>query len=216
VTWIEKLISKGEHQQQDFKMRIDSSRKIARTLVAFANSDGGRLLIGVKDNGKVSGISAEEELHMIEAAAEMYCDPAVQFKAQVWKVDFKTVLEIVVEPSSIKPHQCEEEPGKWRTYIRREDENIKANRVMMKVWKHEQNRRTDQFEYTSQKEKLFDHFKENEVLGFKKISRITGLSSWKTEDLLAQLIAWNIVEMELTEKGYFYRLRSPMEQEKPR
>ncbi len=43
-------IKEGEHQTQDFKFRIDSSQKIAKTLSAFANTDGGSLLIGVKDN----------------------------------------------------------------------------------------------------------------------------------------------------------------------
>ena len=45
---IEELISQGEHQQQDFKFEVSDSKKIARTLSAFANTDGGRLLIGVK------------------------------------------------------------------------------------------------------------------------------------------------------------------------
>ena len=48
------LIAQGEHQQQDFKYEISDVRKIARTLSAFANTDGGRLLIGVKDNGKIA------------------------------------------------------------------------------------------------------------------------------------------------------------------
>jgi predicted HTH transcriptional regulator len=43
-----KLIEEGEHQQQDFKYCINDSKKIAKSLVAFANTDGGRLLIGVK------------------------------------------------------------------------------------------------------------------------------------------------------------------------
>ena len=43
MAWILKVIEEGEHQQQDFKLRIDDSRKIAKTLVAFANTDGGRL-----------------------------------------------------------------------------------------------------------------------------------------------------------------------------
>ncbi|MDA3865584.1 MAG: putative DNA binding domain-containing protein, partial [Salinivirgaceae bacterium] len=40
------LIAQGEHQQQDFKFCINDSRKIAKSLVAFANTDGGRLLVG--------------------------------------------------------------------------------------------------------------------------------------------------------------------------
>ncbi|PTM02731.1 MAG: ATP-binding protein, partial [Bacteroidetes bacterium] len=68
-----RLIREGEHQQLDFKFRIDSSTKIARTLSSLANCDGGRLLIGVKDNGKITGINPEEEYFMIEGAAELYC-----------------------------------------------------------------------------------------------------------------------------------------------
>ncbi|MCK4854687.1 MAG: ATP-binding protein, partial [Bacteroidales bacterium] len=59
----------------DFKFEISDARKIARTLVAFSNTDGGKLLIGVKDNGKIAGIRSEEEYHMLEAAAELYCRP---------------------------------------------------------------------------------------------------------------------------------------------
>ena len=54
--YIHILIAEGEHQQQDFKFEISDARKIARTLSAFSNTDGGRLLIGVKDNGKIAGV----------------------------------------------------------------------------------------------------------------------------------------------------------------
>jgi len=53
--YIYKLIEEGEHQQQDFKFEISDARKIAKSLSAFSNTDGGRLLIGVKDNGKIAG-----------------------------------------------------------------------------------------------------------------------------------------------------------------
>ena len=72
---VEEWIAEGEHQRLDFKFEVSDSKKIARTLCAFANTDGGRLLIGVKDNGAVSGIRSEEEYYMIEAAAGMYCRP---------------------------------------------------------------------------------------------------------------------------------------------
>lgn len=41
-----RLIAQGEHQEQDFKYEISSISKIARSLSAFANTDGGRLLVG--------------------------------------------------------------------------------------------------------------------------------------------------------------------------
>ena len=75
--YIHALIAEGEHQQQDFKFEISDARKIAKTLSAFSNTDGGRLLIGVKDNGKIAGVRSDEEQYMIEAAARLYCRPEV-------------------------------------------------------------------------------------------------------------------------------------------
>ena len=69
------LIAEGEHQQQDFKFEISDARKIAKTLSAFANTDGGKLLIGVKDNGKIAGVRSDEEQYMIEAAARTLLQP---------------------------------------------------------------------------------------------------------------------------------------------
>ena len=86
VNPIFKLISQGEHQQQDFKFCINDSRKIAKSLVAFANTNGGRLLIGVKDNGNVIGIRSEEEYYMAEAAAKIYSKPKIDFTVQEWIV----------------------------------------------------------------------------------------------------------------------------------
>lgn len=80
---IQQLVSEGEHVHQDFKFAITDARKIAKSLSAFANTEGGRLLIGVKDNGKIAGIRSEEELYMIEAAATMYCKPAVALDNQL-------------------------------------------------------------------------------------------------------------------------------------
>ena len=94
---IEELIAQGEHQQLDFKFEVSDSRKIARTLSAFANTDGGRLLIGVKDNGTIAGVRSEEEYYMIEAASKMYTKPEVPFTATRWNVNGKTVLEVLIE-----------------------------------------------------------------------------------------------------------------------
>src|SRR5664279_5893131 len=91
-TYIKNLIQSGENQQLDFKFEISDSIKIARTLVAFSNTDGGTLLIGVKDNGKIAGVRTDEEFFMVQAAADMYCKPVVTFESKRWVVEGKTVL----------------------------------------------------------------------------------------------------------------------------
>jgi len=109
VSPIAAWIAQGENQQLDFKFEVSDSKKIARTLSAFANTDGGRLLIGVKDNGSITGVRSEEEFYMIEAASTMYTHPAVPFTATRWEINGKTVLEIYISPS---PHKLTPPPTK--------------------------------------------------------------------------------------------------------
>ncbi len=97
------LVTEGEHVHQDFKFAITDACKIARSLSAFSNTEGGRLLVGVKDNGKIAGIRSAEEIYMIEVAATQYCRPSVTLDSQIYKVDGKDVLEVSVAESQHKP-----------------------------------------------------------------------------------------------------------------
>ena len=206
MSYVLKLIEEGEHQQQDFKTRIEDSRKIARTLSAFANTDGGRLLIGVKDNGAISGVDPEEEFHMIEAAAEMYCDPPIGFSTQIWKANFRTVLQVDIDASTRKPHFSLEEDGKRFAYLRQEDKNFRVNAVMVKVWEQGKMKRPPGFKYTELEGKLFDYLRRRGQISFKTAARITRQSYAKTENMLAQLICWNILELHFEKGKTIYRL----------
>lgn len=94
--YIRALIAQGEHQQLDFKFEITDARKIARTLSAFSNTQGGRLLVGVKDNGRISGIQSDEEFYMVESAATLYCRPEVKFSSRIHQIDGKNILEVYI------------------------------------------------------------------------------------------------------------------------
>ena len=110
--YIHALIAEGEHQQQDFKFEISDARKIAKTLSAFSNTDGGRLLIGVKDNGKIAGVRSDEEQYMIEAAARLYCRPEVSYSTQTYQVEGRSVLLVQIDESDRKPVYAKDETGR--------------------------------------------------------------------------------------------------------
>lgn len=71
------LINSKESKTLDFKQKVTSKEKIARTLAAMANTDGGIILIGLSDQKKITGIDPEEEKYMVESANEIYCFPRV-------------------------------------------------------------------------------------------------------------------------------------------
>ena len=120
---IQNLISEGEHQMLDFKFEISDSRRIARSLAAFANTDGGRLLVGVKDNGAIAGVRSDEEIHMIQAAAEMYCQPKVDYSTEEWEINGKTVLEVIIPKDKHHKHKAPDNQGDYRIFVRVKDEN---------------------------------------------------------------------------------------------
>ena len=126
---LDKMIAEGEHLHQDFKYFLSDARKIARSVAAFANTDGGRLLIGVKDNGKIVGIKNEEDIHMIEAAAQVFCKPEVDYKPRIWEYGTRRVLEVQIDASPLAPHTAPDESGRPTVYIRKADENKVASAV---------------------------------------------------------------------------------------
>ena len=137
TSFIRSLIAEGEHVWQDFKFEVSDSRKIARSLSAFANTDGGRLLIGVKDNGRIAGVRSEEEMYMVEAAARVYCTPEVEVEMRVYRPEGRSVLIASVEPAPRKPVMVKEEGGRKLAYVRIADENILASPVHIGVWRCE-------------------------------------------------------------------------------
>ena len=85
--YIQRLIDEGEHSMQDFKFAITDAPKIARSISAFANAEGGRLLVGVKDKREnIAGIRSEEDAYVVEQAAQMCCVPPQQVRIDAFNV----------------------------------------------------------------------------------------------------------------------------------
>lgn len=133
--YIQRLINEGEHEHQDFKFAISDARKIARSISAFANNSGGRLLIGVKDNGAIAGVRNDEDVYVVEQAAQMFCEPAVDVTFDAYRVDPGViVIKASVQAVSARPVRVREADGRLRAYYRVADENIVAHPLMVRAW----------------------------------------------------------------------------------
>jgi predicted HTH transcriptional regulator len=202
------LISLGENQMLDFKFAINDSKKIAKSMSAFANTDGGTLLIGVKDNGKIAGVSTEEEYYMIEAAAQMYSKPEIPFIAKRWEINDKTVLEIIIEKSEKKPHFAMDIDKKWLAYIRVKDQNLLVNNVLLKVWKSEKNQKPIRIKYSRKEELLLSYLAENKTITFSKFYTLAQIPKYIAENILADFIKMDLIEIIITEKNTYYQLKT--------
>jgi predicted HTH transcriptional regulator len=126
---IRKLIEQGEGVNLDFKQIVQNPSKIAKSMVSFANTHGGILLIGVRDNGSIAGIKAEEEFHMIDLAASFYAKPEVKFSVEPHIVEGKTVLLVDIPIGANQPYYAKGEDEKWWVYVRVNDKCILASKT---------------------------------------------------------------------------------------
>lgn len=204
---IQKLIEEGEHQQLDFKFEISDSKRIARSFAAFANTDGGRLLIGVKDNGAIAGIRSDEELYMIEAAAEMYCQPPVSYTTEEWEINGKTVLEVIIprDANGIK-HKAPDNQDNYKYFIRVRDKNILANGIVLRIWKYRKNKVAAQIAFNEAETLLLRHLNEHETITLQTFQCIAHINKRRAEAILSNFILMGTITMELSEKETVFRL----------
>ena len=205
--YIQKLIDEGEHVHQDFKFAISDARKIAKSISAFSNTEGGRLLVGVKDNGKIAGVRSEEEIYMIEAAAKIYCTPEVNISNKIFRVQGKDVLEVSIEESKNKPVCAIDENNKSWAYVRINDENILADTVFLNRWKHNKQEEKVIVTYSEREKYLLDILSKNKELTLNQCSRLSRIPRITTSRLLADFIRFDLVEQIFREHTFYFRLK---------
>lgn len=99
---LEILLREGEGSMLEYQESLSSS--FARDLVAFANSSGGKILLGVRDNGTVIGVRDSNKLRAQIQDIARNCDPPVNLLIET----VEKVMVVTVRESENKPVQCRE------------------------------------------------------------------------------------------------------------
>ena len=204
---VKQLIEQGEGLHLDFKFEVSDAAKIARSLVAFANTEGGTLLIGVKDNGVIRGIRSEEEFYMIEHAAHNYCRPPVHFESKEWNIGGKKVLEIKIPVSNIVPHRAPNKDGHYKAYIRINDENILAPGVQMKIWRKRHAENNIRVTIENHYRWLLDHLKIVPYITVEQFKVTRQISKHLAEEIISDLIILDVLQMDMDEKNVYFTLK---------
>jgi len=80
MTDIKKLLIQKENRKLEFKRELPSNDKLIKTAIAFANSQGGDLIVGVEDDGKIIGVDENEIVlceEKISSAIYDGCSPSI-------------------------------------------------------------------------------------------------------------------------------------------
>jgi predicted HTH transcriptional regulator len=202
---IKQLIFEGEGVTVDFKKTITSCEKIAKTMVSFANNKGGRLLVGVADNGDIKGVkSEEEEKYMLTKAATSFCRPPLDVLFEEVYFDNKIVLVAEIKESDSKPHYALSDDQKWWVYIRVKDKSLLASKIVVDVLKGSSKEEGVFIEYSSKEQALLQYLDENDRITSKEYGKILNLSRRRAQRILVNLVLSGVIRLHTTEKEEYY------------
>lgn len=199
------LINNGEGVNLDFKEAITSKEKIAKTLVAFANTSGGSLLIGVKDNGRIKGVDTVEEREMLLWASEKYTLPVVELLFKTIVIRGKSILVATVLEGEEKPYYALDESKKKWSYLRVKDETTKASKVMLEVMRTNNRGIQAKINYGEVEKAVLDFLEKQEFSHLNQICKTLKIPRRKVMGILVNLIRMGVVKVNLEEeKDYYY------------
>lgn len=204
IAHIKKYLIAGESNVLDFKQSISSASKIAKTMVSFANTHGGTLLIGVRDNKTISGVKSEDEKYVLDLAASFFCRPELKIEIQEWVIEGKTVLEAKIPEGKEKPYYAKGDDGKWWVYVRVRDNSLLASKTTVDFLHRKFGEENTKITIGSLEKGILEYLNSREKTTLVQICKRFNIGRFRTSKILVNLMAIDLVRSHTIEKTEFF------------
>ena len=220
---LRELVRQGEGKHIEFKLKTNHPEKIVREIVAFANSGGGYLLIGVGDDRSIKGLKyADEDEYLLVRAIEKYCSPGIEYEIERISIgEERDVLVFTILPSPKRPHYVLQpaetsltaaktpttgtQKGKphaapqnnlvKKTYIRVADRSIQASWEMREILRRQDDDRNVKFQYGDKERKLMQHLDQHQSVTVADFASVAGISRNIASKTLVLLVLANVLDV---------------------
>ena len=194
----------GETEFQDFKETISSERKIAKTMGSLANTKGGTIWVGVRDNRTFRSIDPLGEQHRLEQAAEHFCNPPLELEFKVHRIGTYRILEVTVPECHQKPVYSLREDDQWMVYIRVKDESMLATKTMVEVLQRQSSEEPITIELGSKEQFLLDYLNVHPHITLKEYSDLMNLGLRRARRIVVDLLAAGLIRVKYKDKEEYY------------
>lgn len=215
---IEHLLEDGEGFEVEFKRKVSSAEKVARTLSAFANTKGGMVLFGVDDDGSIVGVESEkEEVELIHTACAYYCDPPITPRIDIVAYKGKDIITVQIEESREKPHYAIQQTGGngeegTRVFIRVKDKTVAASKEVVRILEAESPDAPPlRISIGEPERRLLDFLEIHERITVDEFGDLVNISKRRASRILIQLVRAGVLRIHTHEKRDFYTLAFDME-----
>lgn len=205
------FIEGGEGLKVEFKQRFSTHDKIAKELIAFANTSGGTILFGVNDNKTIRGVESEKGVaELIKQTTEKYCEPPLNYKLHFVEIDKKEVVAVEIKESEYKPHRIQDylpelDINKAAVYVRVNDKSIIASKEMIKILQTKSTGKTlTNYEVGKNEQIVFEYLDSNETISVKELSKLANISYRRSSRTLIKLVRANLLIIHTKDNGESY------------
>jgi predicted HTH transcriptional regulator len=202
------LIAQGEGLNVEFKQRFSSHEKIAKEMIAFANTRGGFILFGVDDDKSIYGIESEKsEINLVKDTAEKYCEPRIEIAIDTIEIGKKDLLVVEVLESKIKPHRIQDYKldltlNTAHVYVRVNDKSVLASKEMIKLLQSQSTGKSlEKYVVGNQERMVFNLLDKNETITVKELGKHANISERRASRTLIKLVRANLLLIHLNDNG---------------
>ena len=207
------LVKSGENETLEFKRKAAHPEKIVKEIVAFANTKGGKLLIGVDDNGSLAGLRfAGEDQFALNQAIRRFIKPKISFSLNVIPLNAKkSIISYHIFESKNKPHYViADQTQAWgKAYVRVDDKTIRASKEIREILKRKNSDRGTYFRFGRKEKILMEFLDENGTITLQKFQQIAGLSRAVASRTLVRLVLANVLTIKVGETQDVFTLKLP-------
>lgn len=198
---LKELVKRGEGDHVEFKLKSNHPEKIVRELVAFANSGGGKLFVGVGDDRTIKGVKdSDEDEYTLVKAINTYCFPKLDYRLEKIPIDTeREVLVLTIPRSPDKPHYVVDPSGIRKAYVRVADKSIQASKEMREIMRRGRFNRDISFQYGDKEKKLMQLLDEKKAVTVELFASVAGISRKMASNTLVMLVLANVLEVHPNE-----------------
>lgn len=205
---IREIIAKGEGLTTEFKQRFSTHPKIAKEIIAFANTKGGLLLFGVDDDGSIYGVDSEKEIvELVKETIEEHCEPEIKYSIEFIELFGREIVTVEVPESEEKPHRMQDYQrtlnlNTAEVYVRVNDKSLPASKEMIKVLQAESsNSKLSKYSIGKNEEVVFNYLAENDSISVAELKHLANLSSRRASRTLIKMVRANLLYIHTKENG---------------
>lgn len=205
------LIEKGETLNCEYKLHFSSHEKMAKEIIAFANTSGGTLILGVDDDRRIIGVESEKtETELVLDTVNNYCNPPVEVTFEYFDINGKEIVVVSVPESKNKPHRIQDfkvelDIRTAQVYVRINDKSVPAGKEMIRVLRsHSSGPPLKKYSIGSIEKIIFKLLETTDSITVKDLSHAANISQRRASRSLVNLVRADLLLIHTNNNGVDY------------